>query len=177
MPDPRIEYLRGQTNEIYVKVHGKTMVKKGELIVLAQDAQAITGAVADGYGYPVNPYGKGKGATSNYFANNLAGISMKGSESGVTEDIPVAQSGIFRGQIKLGTSATSKHVYPGAMVSACSIGTSGVSTSGTTFDVITLAATEFTTGHVGRAVRKQASATHVDFMLMTRLSGSSIQAR
>ena len=176
MPDPRIEYLRGDTDEMYVRVHGKTVIKKGELIVLAQDAQAITGAVADGYGYPVNPYGKG-GATANYFANNLAGISMKGSESGVTEDIPVAQSGIFRGQIKVGTSATSKHVYPGALVSACSIGASGVSVSGTTFDVITLAATEFTTGHVGRAVRKQASATHVDFMLMTRLSGASIQAR
>ncbi|MFH0811401.1 MAG: hypothetical protein V2A69_00985 [Pseudomonadota bacterium] len=174
MPDPRIEYLRGETNEIYVRVHGKTVIKKGELVFLAQDNQVIGGMTADGYGYPAIMI---SGTTPAAFENNLAGISIKGSVSGTTEDIPVAQSGIFRGQIKLGTSATSKHVYPGACVAACTIGASGVSPSGTTFTVNTLADTEFTGCRVGRAVRKQASATHVDFMLMTKLSGASITAR
>jgi len=174
MPDPRIEYLRGETNEIYVQVHGKTVMKKGELVFLAQDATVIVGGTADGYGYPA---GQVAGTTPAYFEDNLAGISMKGSVSGTTEDIPVATSGIFRGQIKLGTSATSKHVYPGACVAAATVGTSGVTPSGTTFTVNTLNDTEFTGNRVGRAVRKQASATSVDFMLMTKLSGASMTAR
>jgi len=174
MPDPRIEWLRGETNEIYVPIHGKTVIKKGELIFLAQDATVIVGATADGYGYPAAQVA---GTTPTYFEDNLAGVSMKGSESGTTEDIPVATSGIFRGQIKLGTSGTSKHVYPGALVAACTVGTSGVTPSGTTFTVNTLADTEFDGCRVGRAVKKQASAMYVDFMLMTKLSGNSPAAR
>lgn len=175
MPDPRIEYLRGETNEIMIPIHGKTVIKKGELIILAQDATVISGGIADGYGYPVHT--QCKGSTASYFYNNLAGISMKESTSGTTEDIPVATSGIFRAQIKLGTSATSKHVFPGALVSACTIGASGVSVSGTTVTVDTLADTEMDQGQIGRAVKKQASAMSVDFMLLTKLSGSSIASR
>ena len=174
MPDPRIEYLRGKTNEWYVPIHGKTVIEKGELIFLAQDNQVIGAMTADGYGYPA---GMISGTTPTPFVNNLAGISMKGSISGVTEDIPVATSGIFRGQIKLGTSATSKHVFPGALVSAATVGASGVSPSGTTFTVETLAASETTHCTVGRAVKKQASATHVDFMLMVKMAGCSIEVR
>jgi len=174
MPDPRIEYLRGKTNEWYVPIHGKTVIKKGELIFLAQDTSVIVGATADGYGYPA---GQLAGTTHTYFLNNLAGVSMKGSISGTTEDIPVATSGIFRGQIKLGTSATSKHVYPGALVSAATLGASGVTPSGTTFTVETLAASETSCCVVGRAVKKQASATHVDFMLMVKMAGCSVESR
>lgn len=174
MPDPRIEYLRGETNEIMVPIHGKTVIRQGELIFLAQDATVIVGATADGYGYPAAQVA---GTTASYFYNNLAGVAMKGSVSGTTEDIPVATSGIFRGQIKLGTSATSKHVFPGALVSAATVGTSGVTPSGTTLTVDTLADTEMDQCQVGRAVKKQASATSVDFMLLTKLSGSSIASR
>ena len=174
MPDPRIEYLRGETNEIYVAIHGKTVIKKGELMFLAQDASSIVASIADGYGYPAAQVA---GVTPTYFSDNLAGVSMKGSVSGTTEDIPVATSGIFRGQILLGTSATSRHIYPGALVSSGTVGTSGVTPSGTTFNVCFLAQTETTKCMVGRAIRKQASATHVDFMLMTKLSGASVTAR
>ena len=174
MPDPRIEYLRGETNEIAVRIHGKTVIEKGELIFLAQDATVIVGGTADGYGYPAAQVA---GTTSAYFEVNLTGISMKGSVSGTTEDIPVATSGIFRGQIKLGTSATSRLVYPGAMVAAATVGASGVTPSGTTFAVATLADAEFTQCRVGRAVKFQREATHVDFMLMTVLSGSSMGVR
>ena len=174
MPDPRIEYLRGQTNEIYVRVHGKTVIKKGELVFLAQDSYVLVGATADGYGYPALQLA---GVTPTYFSDNLAGISMKGSESGVTEDIPVATKGIFRGQIKLGTSATSMSVYPGALVSTCTLGASGVTPSGTTFRVSVLAASETTRCMVGRAIHRKAASTYVDFMLMTKLSGASITLR
>lgn len=175
MPDARIEYLRGNTNEIEVPIQGKTVIKNGELIFLNQKTHVIASVNANGYGYPAYP--SLKGTTPSYFEDNLVGVSMQKSDSGVTEDILVATSGIFRGQIKLGTSATSKHVYPGALVAACTIGTSGVSKSGTTFTVGTLADTEFTGCRVGRAVKKQPSATSVDFMLLTKLSGSSIVAR
>jgi len=174
MPDPRIEYLRGETNEVYVPIHGKTVIRKGELIFIAQDASSIVASIADGYGYTAAVVA---GTTPTYFEDNLVGVSMKGSISGVTEDIPVATSGIFRGQIRLGTSATSNHVYPGALVAASTIGASGVTPSGTTFRVNSLAAAEYDGCRVGRAVKKQASATHVDFMLMTKLSGSSLSAR
>jgi len=174
MPDPRLEYLRGETNEILVRIQGKHTVKKGELIFLNQDSSVIVATSADGYGYTA---GYLAGTTTVYFECNLAGISMKGSESGTTEDIPVATSGIFRGQIKLGTSATSKHVWPGALVSAATVGTSGVTPSGTTVTVDTLNDTEMDACRIGRAVHHKASATHVDFMLMTRMSGASIMAR
>ena len=174
MPDPRIEYLRGETNEILVPIHGKTVITKGELIFLAQDATVIVGGTADGYGYPAAQLG---GTTPTYFENNLVGISMQGSVSGVTEDIAVATSGIFRAQHRLGTSATSKHVYPGSIVSAATVGASGVTPSGTTVVCTSLAATEYDGNRIGRAVKKQPSATHVDFMLMTKLSGNSITAR
>ncbi len=174
MADPRLEYLRGETNEIDVKIQGKHVVKKGELIFLNQDDSVIVATSADGYGYTA---GYLAGTTPAYFEDNLAGIAMRGSVSGTTEDIPVATGGIFRGQIKIGTSAVSRHVFPGALVSAATVGTSGVTPSGTTVAVGTLGDTEFDGCRIGRAVKKEPSALSVDFMLMTKMSGASIVAR
>lgn len=171
MPDPRIEYLRGELNEVYVRIQGKTVIVKGELIFLNQDDSVIVATSGDGFGYPAVNLA---GTTQAYFEDNLVGVSMSGSVSGTTEDIPVATSGIFRGQIRTGLSATSRHVYPGALVSAGTVGASGVTPSGTTFVVNSLGAADYADCRVGRAVKKEASALSVDFMLMTKMSGSSI---
>ena len=162
-------HLRGATNEIKVRIHGKTVVEKNEWIFIARDAVCIVGSTADFYGYPSS---KLAGATSAYFDQNLAGISMKGSISGTTEDIPVATSGIFRFQINLGTSATSQAAKVGMTVAAATIGASGTSVAGTTCTV------GVGGNHqdciVGRCVKREPGATSVDFALMSRMAGTSV---
>lgn len=164
-------HLRGQTNEIEVPIHGKTVIEKGEDVFIAQDAVCIVGSAADHYGYPASNLAA---VTDSYHTQNYAGIAMKGSISGVTENIPVATSGIFRRKIKLGTSATSQTCKIGQTVAACTIGASGVSISGTTVSVGT--GGDHDAGRIGRVVKAEYQAKTVDFMLFTRLSGASIVA-
>jgi len=166
---PVVKHLRGDTQEIKGKVHGNDVINKGEFIFLGR-GNAIVGGTGDSYVYPVYP--KLNGTSPAYFEQNFLGVSMKGSISGTTEDIPIATAGIFRAQVKLGTSATSMFSKVGLTVAASTIFTGGVSISNTTVSI----------GHggdhdscrVGRAVKHEPSATHVDFMLMTLLSGSSM---
>lgn len=159
-------HLRGATNKIEVPVHGNVVIDKGEWVFIAQDGTCIVGAATDHYGYPSSDLAK---ATSAYFDQNFAGIAMKGSVSGTTEDIPVATSGIFRYQINLGTSATSQLCRVGMTVAAATIGASGVSVSGTT---VTVGSHEDCI--VGRCIKNEPAATTVDFMLMSRMAGTSV---
>lgn len=159
-------HLRGATNEVKVPIHGKTAVEKCEFIYIAQDGTCIVGAPTDFYGYPARDLAN---STSPYVDANFLGISMLAKPAGVTKDIPVATSGIFRFQIKLGTSATSQTAKVGRTVAAATIGASGVSVSGTTVTV---------GNHldcvVGLCVKAEQAARHVDFALMSRLAGTSI---
>ena len=164
-------HLRGETNEIQVPIHGNVEVEKGEDIFIAQDAICIVGSTADHYGYPASDLA---GVTDSYHTQNYAGIAMKGSLSGTTEDIPVAQTGIFRRDIKLGTSATSQTCKIGQTVAGSTIGASGVSISGTTVSVGTNG--DHSVGRIGRVVKAEQAAKTVDFMLMTRMSGASMVA-
>jgi len=162
-------HLRGATNEIEVLIHGNVVVEKGEDIFLAQTATCIVGAAHDHYGYPASYLA---GVTGAYSETNFIGIAMKGSVSGTTEAIPVATTGIFRKQIKLGTSATSQAVKVGMTVAGSTIGASGVSLSGTTVSVGT--SSDHTYAKIGKCVKSENAATHVDFMLMSRFAGTSI---
>ena len=166
---PEIVYLRGNTDEIRVPIHGKTVVQKGECVFLAQDATCLVGAAADRYGYPAANLAD---CTVTYWGDNLLGISMKGSVSGVTEEIPVAQSGIFRGAIE--TTAVSQTCKVGQSVAGASVGASGVSSSGVTLSVGT--GGDHGKAKIGRVVKYGYAANYVDFMLMTSLSGNSIAA-
>ena len=159
-------HLRGATNEIEVPIHGKTVVEKGEFLFIAQDGFCTFDHDTDHYGYPAS---KIAGTTSAYFDQNFLGVTMKGSLSGTTEEIPVATSGIFRFQINLGTSATSQLARVGMTVSASTAIGSGTSVSGTT---VTVGSHEDCV--VGRCVKNEISATSVDFMLMSRMAGTSV---
>ena len=162
-------HLRGATNEIQIPVHGNVVMEKGEDVYIAHHATGIVGASTDRYGYPASYLA---GVTGAYSEANFVGIAMKGSISGVTEDIPVATSGIFRKQIKLGTSATSQAVKVGMTVAGATIGASGVSLSGTTVTVGT--SSDHTCGKIGKCVKAENAARFVDFMLMSRFAGTSI---
>lgn len=166
---PEKIHLRGDTCEIKVPVHGNVVIQKGEDIFCPQDGSCIVGASTDRYGYPASDLAD---VTDTYHCQNYVGISMTASKSGVTEDILVAQAGIFRAKIKLGTSATSQTCKIGQTVAGASVGTSGVSVSGTT--VCIGSGGDHDKARIGRVVKYEHAATEVDFMLMTRLSGSSI---
>lgn len=162
-------WLRGATNEWKIPVHGKTTIDKGEFVFVAQDGSCIVGGSADWYGYPAADL---KHATSTYFEQNFLGVAMKGSVSGTSETIPVATSGIFKFQIKLGTSATSQYAKVGLSVAAATIGASGVSVSGTTVTLGTDG--DHDACRIGRCVKHENEATNVEVMIMSRLAGTSM---
>jgi len=163
-------HLRGDPKEVLVPIHGNKVIDKGELVFVAIDGNCIVGAETDHYGYPADDLAA---VTSTYTEQNFLGVAMKGSVSGTTEDIPVATAGIFRAQIKDGTSSTSQSVKVGHTVAAGTI-EAGVSVSGTTVTVGTDG--DHDTCRIGRCVRAESSAIDVDYMLMSRLAGSSIVA-
>jgi hypothetical protein len=163
-------HLRGDTQEVDVPVHGNVVVSKGELVFLNQTSGKIKrGLAKDYYGYPASYL---TGTTPPYFEYNLLGVAMKGSKSGVTDNIPVAQKGIFRAYIK--TSSSSQTCKVGMDVAGATIG-SGVSVSGVTVTVGTSA--DHDSCRVGRVVKYAYAAHFVDFMLLTRISGASMDAR
>jgi hypothetical protein len=161
-------HLRGDTREIKAPIHGNVTVEKGELMFLAAGASAIVGKT-DYYAYPASYLAD---STKTYVDYNFLGVSMAASQDGTTEDIAIATDGIFRFQIKTGASATSQYVKIGQTVAACTIGTSGVSLSGTTVCVGNDG--DHTNCVIGRTVKAENAATSVDFLLQSmRFSGST----
>jgi len=159
----RLVHLRGDTNEVLVPIHGKTTIEKGEPIFLAGSGSNIVGAPGDYYGYPATQLAD---VTKTYFDHNLVGIAMKGSESGTTEDIRVATTGIFRGRLY---SSSGQDVKVGYSV-AGTTHASGASISGTSLNC----GPSHDYGRMGICVKSESGASYVDFMLMTRFSGVSI---
>lgn len=163
-----IVHLRGDTNEILVRVHGNTVINKGTFVVLNHRAGRKIGVAADYYAYPATWL---EGTTPAYFEETLLGVAMKGSKAGVTENIPIAQTGIFRAN----TSASACTAYPAQSVAAVTKG-SGTSMYDDRVSVGTDG--DHDSCRAGRVVAYRGiSQSNVDFMLMTRLSGNSMTAR
>lgn len=154
-------YLYGDRREISAPVHGNTVIEKGDLIVIMKTASTIKGVTtADNYAYPVS---KLQDVSTVYYVDQLAGIAMKGSKSGVTENIPIATSGMFRMPLVSQTGVTVGLVVGGA-TSAAKVAYNqyaNVKTTSTKIQGVTL----------GKCIKTEASATNVDFFLLTRFSG------
>lgn len=160
-------HLRGDTREVEIPVHGHTVVEKGDFMWINTNGYIKSGngvhTTADWYGFPVSLLGD---CTTAYFVT-FGGIAMKGSESGTTENIPMATAGIFRYPLKATTGVTLGQVVAGA-----------TSATLTLYDqkVVSKTASEFTDEYetgIGMCVKTEAGATKVDFELITRFSGVS----
>jgi hypothetical protein len=155
-------HLRGDTNEIEMRVHGNTVVEKGDLMVIFKTDSTISNkSSADYYGYPVSSLAD---VTGVYYEDQFAGIAMKGSESGTTETIPVATSGIFRYPL-LNSGVT---VQVGYIVSGAS------SAAKAAYDQKVTCKSTQSYMRIGYCVKRETSASNVDFALLTKFSGSTV---
>jgi len=159
-------YLRGDTREIHAPVHGSTVIEKGDFVVICEHNTSVTHsatllATADYYAYPASLCA---GTTHIRFAEQFAGVAMKGSASGVTEDIPIATAGIFRYPAK-----TAVAVYPGYVVCGTTSGAEVL------YDQMVNYKTDAGSSRlaIGICMEYDTTGTNIDFNLITRFSGVS----
>ena len=98
----------GEGLQVDVPIHGNVKVEKGDLLFLDRaDGLRNKGAsTADRYGYP---FEKMSGATRTLASNRLLaaehflGVAAWHSDAGVTENLAVHITGLFRYPLKLGS--------------------------------------------------------------------------
>jgi hypothetical protein len=161
-------YLRGDTKEINAPVHGSTVVEKGDLMVICKKDSTVTHsatllATADHYAYPANLV-TAAGSSHTAFAQQFAGVAMKGSKTGVTENVPIATAGVFRYPAK-----TAVAVYPGYVVCGTTVSADRLYSQQVNYK------TDAGSSKLAVGICKEydATGTNIDFNLITRFSGVS----
>jgi len=160
---PTNRHIRGDTNEVYLRKKATIAVNTGDLIFIEAVVGAAQSAAAT---YLAFPAAIAKGNTHHYFEQNFVGVAMSGSPSGVTEDIPVATTGIFRFPV---TSATGQTCSPGYIVSGASYGAGGASV----FSQKVVVGPGLSEGRIGFCVKAEGGATTVDVAILTRFTGTT----
>lgn len=163
---PTNRHIRGETNEIMLRKKGTIPVNTGDLIFVDAVNGASAGAGAASYlAFPAAYCSRN---THAYFEICFAGVAMSGSPSGVTEEIPVATTGIFRFPV---SGASGKTCSPGYIVSGASYGATGVSVFSQKVNVGPPDSLD--EARIGYCVRAAGAATTVDFKIMSRFTGVS----
>jgi len=165
-------HLRGDTNEVECAVHGHNVVEKGDLVWTYKISTfgcktASPGGNAQTADWYTQSMSDNAGVTAVYYDAQFAGIAMKGSIAGTTENIPVATTGIFRFPLKATTGVTIGQLVCGA-TSAAAVNSNQI--------VVSKTAAELTDEYfciLGYCVKTEAGATNVDLNLITRFSGVS----
>lgn len=161
---PTNRHIRGETNEIMLRKKGSIQINTGDLIFIDAVTNATcTAAAASFLAFPASH------AASNAplkFELCFAGVAMSGSPSGVTEDIPVATTGIFRFPV---STSLGKACSPGFIVSGASYGASGTSV----FSQKCNLGPTMSLGRIGYCVRAEGAATEVDVSILTKFSGAT----
>jgi len=157
-------HLRGDSDEMLVKIHGNITVAAGDLMFIdATPGLRGAGIAKDYYGYPFSSAANAASdLTSLHYglANFFAGVAMDGSISGTTEDISVATNGVHRYPLyRIGA------VTMGALISAVSTFTSG---TGVSSQAVFMSATApGSTAYLGYCVKTESGASYVDFQIRT----------
>jgi len=160
-------HIRGATNEVNLKKKNTIAVSTGDLIFIDAVAGAASGgAAATHLAFPAAFAGVGYWSGATGFEANFAGVAMSGSPSGVTEEIAVATTGIFRFPV---STAAGKACSPGYIVSGATYGACGNSVFSQKCNVGPPAS--LTQGRIGYCVRAEGAATTVDVRILTRFSG------
>ena len=157
-------YLRGDTNEIVVAVHGHTVVEQGDLMVinLSSATMKVVHKLVDYYGFSVSDL---SGINTVKYTSQFAGIAMNGSKNGVTNNVNIATTGVFRMDLP-----SAKTIYSGWPVSGTSSATSIAYNQKIVCSILSPVASK-----IGKCVKNAASATECDFELLTKFSGVSYQ--
>ena len=103
-------YLRGDMMEILAPVRGKTVIEAGDFCYYHSGDSY--------YLFPFSDH-KNSGASLNLdLYDYFAGVAMESSPAGTTENITIAQAGVFRYPMEFASAVT-----VGQVVSACSVTT------------------------------------------------------
>ena len=162
-------HLKGDINPIIAPVHSFHAVEAGDLMVLSA-TPGLTGAgsTADNYAIPFD-YTTMEAASveashqARYYY--FLGVAMEDSPSGVTENITIAQSGVFR--YPLHESFIGAAVTIGAYVSAVS-NSIGAGASAQNVAIGSFATGSVgTTAYLGYIMKTESGASFVDFQLRT----------
>ena len=166
--NPVDRHLRGATNEIWGAVPGNVVINQGDLVILEMSSDIAQQGSATYKAYPAS-WSSTQGTTG--FAYGWAGVAMTSSESGVTEDIPIATTGIFRFPVSASAGQTT---LAGYIVSGATYGAGGSSIFAQT--VVAGPAAGFNTraGRIGMVVRGQTLSSTVDLQIMgTKFSNTT----
>jgi len=163
-------YLKGDINPIIAPVHSYHTVEAGDFMVINKVAGMCgVGQTADNYAFPFSEVktaggagGSGTLASQGFIYTYFLGVAMEDSPSGVTENITVATSGVFRhplhsslvGAVTIGAlvSAVSNNLAAGVSPQVLCHGAAGAITS---------------TAYLGYIMKTESGASFVDFQLRT----------
>jgi len=155
-------HLRGDTNEVQIDIHGHTVVEQGDMMFINNvvgNIAAPHGGTADYYGFPAD-----ETTGSSVAFDSFIGVAMTGSESGTTEEIAVATSGIFR---FANASAVASKV--GYTVSGATSGTAGTLLNQSC--QCSPKATTYVDARIGYCVDDVGGTSTIDVMILSVLSG------
>jgi len=158
-------YLKGKQSTQLTPVKGNIVIDAGDLLFLNATGGSLgIGKAADSYAYHVSSLIPATGLTSAAIIlyNNFLGVALESSPSGVTENITVAKSGVFRFPL-----------HPSYIGSSVTIGTSisfvsnelaaGVSNP----YVMHINTNPGCTAYIGYCVKTESAATYVDINIQT----------
>jgi len=160
-------HLKGDINPIIVPVHSYHEVEAGDFMCLdAENGVVGAGLDATNYGIPFDETKMANASATNtqrvrytYFL----GVAMEDSPSGVTENITIAQSGMFR--YPLHSSFIGAGVTVGSLISAVS---DTVAAGASPQHVCIGAASAIaSTAYLGYIIKAESGASFVDFQLRT----------
>ena len=171
-------YLRGKQNQIRGTVDADVVIEAGDFVVLNnQDGTVFQSSYstanslqANNFFYPFTKVGCSTAPTEgmDIIASNFAGIAMTGSASGVTNQIVVATTGVFRYPLYHAPSA----VTIGSFVSAVSPPGGFSANTGVSKQTVVNHATLTgvgTTAYLGYVTKTESGASYVDFELWSGL--------
>ena len=165
----RNRHLKGDINPIIAPVHSYHTVEAGDFMVLSAVNRMIEDEIsADNYAAPfsaVKPDATHPVATlTNFLWTYFLGVAMEDSPAGVTENITIATTGVFRYPIH--PIVAPGAVTIGSKVSAVSSTLTGNGVSAQTVIHGTDAA-RMCTAYLGYIVKTESGASFVDFALRT----------
>lgn len=154
-------HLYGDLKDVDVPILATTVVEKGDLMFIMKTDSTITDVTtANGTGYPASSL---QAVTATYYADQFAGVAMKGSVSGVTENVPVATAGVFRFPLPASADVAVGEIVSGA-TSAAKVAYDQMAITKTT-------ATKIVGTTIGKCIKTETDAENVDVQIITRFSG------
>ena len=159
-------YLKGKQSTQLTPVRGNIAIDAGDLLFLnATKGSLGAGKAEDSYAYPISSLAPATGGTNcaKILTANFLGVALESSPSGVTENITVAKSGVFR--YPLHAAYQTGAVTIGASISFVSNELSaGVSVQ----NVVSLnSGYHGSTAYVGYCIKTESAATYVDINIQT----------